>query len=209
MATFTTDALVIGGGLMGMATMYSLGLRGVTATLVERNAKPGMETTARSGAIIRAHYGVPELVSLALDANRRYFRFADEVGYDCGFVESGYAVIVDESDKPVLHANVEMHRDLGVNVQLLSPWHIGQMVPGINTDDIAMVAYEPHAGYADPAKTVAAYTQRATELGARCFTRKRSMPRQRRQWAGTSSFRPAIRYRQGKSFSAPETGHNP
>ena len=56
-------------------------------TLAERKAQPGMETTARSGAIIRAHYGVPALVALALEANKRYQNFADEVGLPCGFVQ--------------------------------------------------------------------------------------------------------------------------
>ncbi len=62
MAT-TTDVLVIGGGLMGCSTAYHLARQGVQVTLAERKSQPGQETTARSGAIIRAHYGVPELVT--------------------------------------------------------------------------------------------------------------------------------------------------
>ena len=160
------DVLVVGGGLMGCATAYHLAQAGAKVTLVERNAEPGRETTARSGAIIRAHYGVPELVALALEANRRYARFSDEVGLPCGFVPCGYSVLVDEDDVETLRANVAMHQALGVNVSLLAPDTLGVMVPGLKTHDAALAAWEPEGGYADPALTVQAFAARARALGA-------------------------------------------
>lgn len=160
------DVLIVGGGLMGCATAFHLAQAGGKVVLAERNAAPGRETTARSGAIIRAHYGVPELVALALEANKRYARFADEVALPCGFVPCGYSVLVDESDTETLRANVAMHRSLGVNVSLLAPDELAVMVPGLKTHDAALVAWEPDGGYADPALTVKAYATRARELGA-------------------------------------------
>lgn len=164
----TADVLIIGGGLMGCATAYELSQRGLRVTLVERRDEPGRETTARSGAIIRAHYGVPELVVLALEANRRY---ADgDHGLDFGFHQCGYAVLVDEDDTQVLLANIAMHRDLGVNVSLLQPHELQDMVPTLKTHDVASVAYEPEAGYADPLQTVRSYADAARRNGARfCF----------------------------------------
>lgn len=164
--TETTDVLVIGGGLMGCSTAYHLARQGVKVTLAERKAQPGQETTARSGAIIRAHYGVPELVTLALEANRRYARFEDEVGLPCGFVPSGYSVLVDAGDEANLRGAVAMHQSLGVNVSLISPDEMKALVPAIQTDDVALAAWEPEGGYASPALTVAAYATRGGELGA-------------------------------------------
>ena len=161
-----TDVLVIGGGLMGCSTAYHLARQGVKVTLTERRPQPGLETTARSGAIIRAHYGVPELVTLALEANRRYARFEDEVGLPCGFVRSGYSVLVDEADAANLRGAVAMHQSLGVNVSLLSPDELKAIVPAVKTDDVALAAWEPDGGYASPPMTVAAYAGRASELGA-------------------------------------------
>ena len=91
MASMTADVLVVGGGLMGCATAYYLAQSGAKTTVIERKSAPGTETTARSGAIIRAHYGVPALVTLALEANKRYARFDDEIGHPCGFVPAGYS----------------------------------------------------------------------------------------------------------------------
>jgi len=162
----TTDVLVIGGGLMGCSTAYHLAQSGVNTTLVERRAQPGQETTARSGAIIRAHYGVPALVTLALEANQRYARFEDEVGLPCGFVQSGYSVLVDADDEANLRGAVAMHRSLGVNVSLISPDELKAMVPAVKTEGAALVAWEPDGGYASPPLTVAAYAAQADRLGA-------------------------------------------
>ncbi len=166
MAIITTEACVIGAGVMGAAATFALTERGVRTVLIERNGEPGRETTARSGAIIRAHYGIPELVSLSKEANDYYRRFKEYVGNDCGFVPSGYCVLVDESDTDTLRANIAMHQGLGVNVSLISPGEVGDLVPNLKTDDVALAAYEPDGGYADPAKTVRAFVTRAHANGA-------------------------------------------
>jgi glycine/D-amino acid oxidase-like deaminating enzyme len=109
-AATTCDVLVIGGGLMGCASAYELSKRGLRVVVSEKNAAPGTETTARSGAIIRAHYGVPELVTLSLEANKRYANFQKTTGHDIGWTNCGYAVLVDVVDVRVLEANVAMHK---------------------------------------------------------------------------------------------------
>ena len=162
----TADVLVIGGGLMGCATAYHLAGAGAKVVLAERRAAPGAETTARSGAIIRAHYGVPALVTLALEANRRYARFADEVGLPCGFVPSGYSVLVDADDAQNLRDITAMHQSLGVDARLLAPADLQALVPALQVGDAALAAWEPEGGYAGPARTVAAYAARAEDLGA-------------------------------------------
>jgi sarcosine oxidase subunit beta len=165
--TATTDVLIVGGGLMGCSIAYHLAKKNIATTLIERNAQPGLETTARSGAIIRAHYGVPELVALAKESNSRYIGFSEEVGADCGFSQCGYIVLVDDDDVDVLKANTAMHRSLGVNVTLVRPCDVNEIAPTVVTDDIALASYEPFGGYANPSKTVAAYSSRAEQLGAK------------------------------------------
>ena len=166
MPAVTADVLVVGGGLMGCATAYYLARSGAKTALAERRPLPGAETTARSGAIIRAHYGVPALVSLALEANRRYANFEEEVGLPCGFVPAGYSVLVDDADAQNLRNITAMHQSLGVNARLLSPAELKEIVPAVKVSDAALAAYEPDGGFASPPLTVAAYAARAQALGA-------------------------------------------
>lgn len=166
MSETTADVLVVGGGLMGCATAYYLARAGAKTTLAERKPMPGSETTARSGAIIRAHYGVPALVTLALEANRRYAQFDEEVGRPCGFAQAGYSVLVDDADARNLCDITAMHQSLGVNTKLLTPEELKEIVPAVKVEDAALAAYEPDGGFASPPLTVAAYAARAQELGA-------------------------------------------
>lgn len=166
MADYVTDVLVVGGGLMGCAVAYELAKAGVAVVVAEKNTAPGQETTLRSGAIIRSHYGVPELVALALAANKRFLNFKDEVGADCGFTQSGYGVIVDKDDAETLQASVAMQQGLGVNVSFIEPDDFAALTPGLKVHDVALVAYEPDGGFADPIRTVNAFAHRASSLGA-------------------------------------------
>ena len=143
---------------------------------MERRSQPGQETTARSGAIIRAHYGVPELVPLALEANRRYARFDDEVGLPCGFVQSGYSVLVDEADAQNLRAITAMHQSLGVNAHLLSPAELKAMVPAVKVDDAALVAWEPDGGFASPPADGRGLRHAGQRLGRRPALRRPRRP---------------------------------
>jgi sarcosine oxidase subunit beta len=157
--------LVIGGGLMGCATAFDLAIRGYTVIVAEKNGAPGLETTAKSGAIIRAHYGVPQLVEMALEANRRFIDFHEIYGGDAGFSRCGYSVLVDENDVETLKRNVEMQRGLGVDVQLIAPVELREIVPAVKIDDVALVAYEKDGGYALPAQTIASFSRGAKSCG--------------------------------------------
>lgn len=162
----TCDVLVIGAGLMGCASALELAKRGHRVVVAERGGAPGSETTAKSGAIIRAHYGVPQLVEMALEANKRFQNFGELFGGDAGWRGCGYAVLVDQNDVGTLRQNIQMHRELGVEVELLSPSAFGAMAPAVKTGDVALVAWEPNGGYASPTLTVKSFFDGATRHGA-------------------------------------------
>ena len=75
-----------------------------------------------------------------------------------------------ERDEPAVRANVEMNRDLGVNIETLTQAEVSGMVPQANTGDIAIGTYEPDAGHADPVATTYAYADRARDYGAEIHT---------------------------------------
>jgi len=63
-----------------------------------------------------------------------------------------------------------MNRELGVNIRLLNPVEIEELVPGISLDGVSVGAYEPTSGYADPVSTTYSLAQRARNPGARVIT---------------------------------------
>ena len=65
-----------------------------------------------------------------------------------------------------MEANVRALKSYGINTELMNAKQLGDLVPGLKTDDLVAVAYEPESGYADPHLTVSAYADAAKRMGA-------------------------------------------
>ena len=68
--------------------------------------------------------------------------------------------------------NVALQRGVGVETGLVAPDELGEIDPALRTEGVALAAYEPRGGYADPAATAVGFLRAARELGAR-FERRR------------------------------------
>ena len=80
-----------------------------------------------------------------------------------------------------LRANVAVEQGLGVRHQAVEPAEIARLVPGAVTDGLAVGAYEPQSGYADPSGTAAGFLAAARRLGRRLVQRQ---PGRRRRGRG-------------------------
>src|SRR5271166_6364012 len=162
--------IVVGAGVVGCSLAMHLARAGASVDVLERgDICAGM--SARSGALVRMHYTFPPEVALA-QASRRYFRnWPDIVGGECGFIETGFAIVVGEPNVEALRANVAMQRRLGVDTDIISPEELHRIDPNVNLEDVALAAYEPHSGYADPIATTHALADAARRAGARFHLR--------------------------------------
>ncbi|MFI6396585.1 NAD(P)/FAD-dependent oxidoreductase [Rhodococcus coprophilus] len=165
--TDSARVVIVGGGLEGLATAWSLAERGEADVLVlERNTLcSGM--TAKSSGIVRCHYGVRSLAAMAWHGVQ-VFSSAEEIfGTDIGFRQTGYIVGVGANNVAPLDANTEMHRQLGVPVEALEADEVAHLWPGIALDDFEAFAYEPLGGHGDAYMTGMAYASKARRLGVR------------------------------------------
>ncbi|MCA1005821.1 FAD-binding oxidoreductase [Rhodococcus hoagii] len=159
--------VIVGGGLEGLSIAWQLAERGETDVLVLERDTLCAGMTGKSSGIVRCHYGVPSLAAMAWYGVEVFGR-ADEIfGTDIGFRQTGYVVGVGENNVEPLHANVEMHRALGVPVDLIDADAVRSLWPGIHLDDFAGFAYEPLGGHGDAYMTGMAYGARARALGVR------------------------------------------
>jgi sarcosine oxidase subunit beta len=162
------DAIVIGAGINGASTALELSRRGLRVALLER-MNVGDGPSGKSSSIVRTHYSNALTARMALYSLYVFQNFADAVGGDCGFKNTGFVVMVNERDLEGLKANMTMQRSVGIQTELLAPETLREMVPGIFTDDLIAVAYEPESGYADPYLTLTAVVQAAQRHGATLF----------------------------------------
>ncbi|MCE2457028.1 MAG: FAD-binding oxidoreductase [Dehalococcoidia bacterium] len=170
MTSATADVVVIGGGVNGTSIAMHLARMGAgKVVLVEKGHLAG-GATGRSGAMVREHYLHPTLVRMATESREIFQNFGDAVGGDPRFIQGGRILMFPERDEPAVRANVEMNRDLGVNIETMTPVELAGMVPQASMEEITIGTYEPDAGHADPVATTYAYAERARDYGAEIHT---------------------------------------
>jgi sarcosine oxidase subunit beta len=160
------DVVVVGGGCMGASIAFHLAqARAGSIGLCERAAL-GSGTTGHSSGIVRQHYSIPALARMARQSLLTFRNFAEEVGGEIGFRQTGLLIAARPDDLPGLQATAAMHHDLGIDTRLLDLADLRDLEPRMAPDDLAGACYEPEAGYADPVATTVAYARRARQLGA-------------------------------------------
>ena len=161
------DAIVIGGGCTGASIAYHLARRGLREVVLLEKRFLASGATGQSSGIVRQHYAYPVTARMATLCLEIFSRFDEAIGGDAGFTRTGYLALVGPDDRDALVANVAMQQGVGVRTCVLGPAELRELVPQLNIADIAVAAYEPDAGFADPASTTAALARRARDLGAR------------------------------------------
>ena len=170
MTNSTADIVVVGGGVIGTSIAMHLALIGSgRVVLVEQGHLAG-GASGLSGAMVREHYLHPVLVRMSMEARSVFHNFAEVIGGDARFRQTGRLQLLPQHDEPAVRANVAMNRDLGVNIEMLNPAEATNIVPQLDVSGISLCAYEPDAGYADPVATTYAYAERAQSLGAEVLT---------------------------------------
>lgn len=165
--TQAADVIVVGAGVQGASLAFHLARRGAAVLVLERSTVAA-GATGRSSGFVRMHYDLESEARLAW-ASYPYFRdWAELVGEgDCGFVRTGFIQLVPEAQADALRANVAMQQRIGIETGLVNAATVADLVPGIRVDDVAVAAYEPGSGYADPTGTASGFLAAARRHGAR------------------------------------------
>ncbi len=165
MSPAVADVVVVGGGVLGASTAYHLARRGgVRAVLVERGSIAS-GPTGYSSAIIRQNYSNPVTARLAFESVAFFQHFAELTGDECGYHRTGCLSLAASADQAALHNNVAMQRAVGIDVREITPAEALVIEPHLFLDGSEVVAYEAHAGYADPTLTAAGMAHWAAEHG--------------------------------------------
>ena len=160
---------MIGAGVVGCSIAFHLARAGARVRVFDKgNICAGM--SARSGALVRMHYTFAPEAELAWKSYRYFKNWSEMVGGRCGFVETGFAVVVGERNAARLRANVAMLQRVGIDTEVVTPATLQKLEPHAFVDDVAIAAFEPHSGYADPVATTESLAAAANHHGAEFST---------------------------------------
>jgi glycine/D-amino acid oxidase-like deaminating enzyme len=159
------DVIVVGAGVVGCSLAYHLARANTRVTVFDKGGIcTGM--SARSGALVRMHYTFAPEVELAWKSLNYFSNWRQIVGGDCGFVRTGFALLVGDDNIARIRLNVAMMKNVGVKVELCGPAELQKIDPAVHIGDVALAAYEPLSGYADPLATTRSLAAAAKHNGA-------------------------------------------
>ncbi len=165
------EVIVIGAGVVGCSLAFHLAHSGARVTVFDKEREVCAGMSARSGALLRMHYTFAPEAELAWKSLRYFAHWDEIVGRDaerrgCGFVRTGFTIVVGPPNAEKLRANVAMLREVGVDTSVIEPAELRSLEPAINVDDVALAAYEPQSGYADPVAATRSMAEAAARHGA-------------------------------------------
>ena len=160
-------AVVIGGGVVGVSTLYHLAKKGWTdVVLIERKELTSGSTWHAAGLLplFNMSYSVGKLHQYSVDF---YHELERETGMDVGFkVVSNIrlANCEDRMDEYKYYAGVA--QTVGVDVKFLTPDEVKEIWPMCNTDGLIGAIQHPDDGYIQPADLTQALAAGARARGA-------------------------------------------
>jgi len=166
-----TPLLVIGGGIMGLATAYNAAKLGLRDIVVVDRSFLCSGASGRNGGGVRMQWSSPndvELMQRSIDICKH---FASEMGVNVWFRQGGYLFLVKNPALiPALEANVRMQNECGVRTRMVSPSEAAEIVPGLNVSGVHVGSYNPDDGVLFPWPFIWGYAHKALELGVRVYS---------------------------------------
>ena len=159
--------VVIGGGAVGVSTLYHLAKKGWSdVVLVERKELTSGSTWHAAGLLplFNMSYSVGQLHKYAVEF---YPRLEDETGMDVGFSRVGnirLAMTRDRMDEYRQYAGVAA--TIGVRVDFLTPAEVKDIWPLCEIDGLIGAIVHPDDGYIQPANVTQAMAAGARKGGA-------------------------------------------
>lgn len=165
------DVVVVGGGVIGASTAFHLARAGAGKVVLLERRFLGAGASGKSGAVVRMHYSNPYDATLAQKSLAYFQNWGDTVGHgDPGFVRHGMARFATAGEEDALRRNLDMLEECGVKTWLVDPRDFNELWPGINLEDVPLVAWEDESGYADPNGTLFGLAEAARAHGVEIRT---------------------------------------
>jgi len=161
----TADIVIVGGGIAGLAAAVGLAEhRAGSILLLEQESEPGRHSTARNASLLLQHTEDPIAARLAMASRPFYAELA--AGEAARFRPVGSLLLFSGSNAiGTGHARVAAARELGLDVEQLTPGAAARRVPILDASRFQSAAFCASDGVIEIGATVHALTRRAERAG--------------------------------------------
>lgn len=128
------DAVIIGGGVIGVMTAYYLAEQGLRPVVVEKG-RVAAEQSSRNWGWVRQQGRDPAELPIMMEANRLWRGLAEEVGEDLGLRQCGLTYLArTEAEMAAFQGWLDDVAGSGVDSRLLSAGEVKSLLPEGRTD---------------------------------------------------------------------------
>jgi len=158
------DAVVVGGGIVGLAAAYELAEQGMKVCLLDRSQAGSAQSTRNWGFIRQQGRSVEEL-PLMIEAHRMWLELEKRLGCDMDLVQGGNLRLTDSPDRAEdYHRWIDTARSFGLDSRVARAEEVEQIMPGF-AGRYLMAIFTPSDGQVNPVKAVAGYVRALRALG--------------------------------------------
>jgi glycine oxidase len=170
--TKATDVLIVGAGVIGLASAWRAAQRGLSVRVIDRETPGSGASRVAAGMLApvgEASWGERALLELNLASARAYPSFVAELertsGRDVAYRRSGALhVALDRDEAEELRRRHELQRSLGLDATWMRPARLRELEPGLSPACTAGVHAADEAEV-DPASLVPALVAAAERAG--------------------------------------------
>ena len=168
-------AVVIGGGVVGVSSLYHLAHKGWgdDVVLLERNELTSGSTWHAAGLLplFNMSYSVGQIHKYSVEL---YQRLEAETGQAVGFKQVGnIRLAMNQARMDEYYQYAATARTIGIKVEFLSPQQVKELWPLAEIDGLVGALYHPDDGYIQPADLTQALAKGARALGATIYRQTR------------------------------------
>jgi glycine/D-amino acid oxidase-like deaminating enzyme len=161
----SADAIVIGGGIMGMATAYYLARAGIKPVVIEKD-RVASQQSGRNWGFVRTQYRDPVEMPLALEALDIWPTLEAELGASVGWRATGCLfAAANDAEHQAFQGWLREIGPSATSSRLLDSREIAALLPALNRTAVGAL-YTPGDGQAEPGQATLAFAQAARAAGA-------------------------------------------
>ena len=164
----TSDVVVIGAGIIGLAIAYSLLRAGKSVRIIERS-KPGIGQSTKTGGGIRLAHGSELNIQLTQLSFDTWLNFEKYFNIDPFYRTTGHLFLTAESENVLLSQAALLER-MKVDYDLLSTSQMSSYWPQLSSMNFSKGLYCKEGGYLDQHRVIKGYVDTVVSNGVKLLT---------------------------------------